>query len=247
MIFISYRQRPDYPLILLANRDEFYERPTARAAYWEDHPDILAGRDLIARGTWLGVTRGGRFAAVTNFREPDGPRGDISRGDLVADFLKTDAPAGRYLEDVRQRADRYSGFNLLAGEINEHRNEIFYYSNRGGGILELERGLYGLSNHLLDTPWPKVVRGKEALNGLLAGNAFDRERFFGLLADRTQAPDEELPDTGVGPELERLLSPVFIRTPVYGTRCSTVLTIDGNFGIELEERVFGAEAGEVSG
>jgi uncharacterized protein with NRDE domain len=238
IIFVGFNVREDHPLILAANRDEFYNRPTAAAAFWEDAPDIFAGRDLVGGGTWLGVNKRGRFAAVTNYRDPNGRVGSISRGSLVADFLRGDEPAGEYLEGVRSRAEEFSGFNLLAGELTAARQELFYYSNRGGEVSELKPGVYGLSNHLLDTGWPKVSGGKLRFEALLNENELDKESIFRLLSDEALADDSALPDTGVGYEIEKALSAVFIRTPGYGTRCSTLLTFDGDFRYDLDERVF---------
>lgn len=238
IIFIAFEARGDFPLILAANRDEFYDRPTAAAGWWDDAPEIFAGRDLVGGGTWLGMSRSGRFAAVTNYRDPAGKIGTLSRGALVTDFLRGNLPAREYLEVVRAYADDFSGFNLLAGEMSETRRELFYYSNRGGEVRVLERGIYGLSNHLLDTPWPKVAGGKARFEGFVSSYEFDKEDYFGLLADEALAADETLPDTGVEREIERVLSAIFIKTPVYGTRCSTVLTIDRELSFELDERVF---------
>lgn len=238
VIFLSYRQRPDFPLILLANRDEFYNRATERARHWDDFPHILAGRDLVGGGTWLGVTKQGRFAAVTNYRDPNAPVGRLSRGNLVADFLKTDEPAKLYLKRIQERAYEFSGFNLLLGEISKQKDEVFYFSNREDKIKKLEKGLYGVSNHLLDTPWRKVEKGKAVLAELLKNERIAKESFFELLSDEALADDADLPDTGVGYGKEKLLSPIFIKTPVYGTRSSTVLTFDKNFKTDFEERVF---------
>lgn len=238
VIYFAYDHHPNYPLILAANRDEFYDRPTQAAQYWEDLPFIFAGRDLVAGGTWLGVTRSGRFAAVTNYRDAHAPTGDLSRGALVADFLKAEVPAGEYMASIRSRADKYSGFNLLVGETNAGRNEVFYFSNRGEKIRKLEKGIYALSNHLLDTPWPKVSSGRKRFSELIAHDKIAKAKLFELLADESVAEDDELPDTGIGYEREKLLSAIFIKTPVYGTRSSTVLTIDKNFSFDLEEKVF---------
>ena len=238
VIFFAFNTRADYPLVLAANRDEFYNRPSAAAAYWEDRPDIYAGRDLVGGGTWLGVTRSGRFAAVTNYRDTNGATGTVSRGDLTADFLKGNAPAEGYLDGLEKRAGDFSGFNLILGEINGARREVFHYSNRGGGVVKLEPGIYGLSNHLLNTPWPKVRTGLERFSGLLAAGEIDRERIFSLLSDQALAADDDLPDTGVGLEIERALSAIFIKTPVYGTRCSTLLMFDKDLQFDLEERIF---------
>jgi uncharacterized protein with NRDE domain len=238
VIFFAYEVHPRYPLILLANRDEFYDRPTEKARYWKDFPDIYAGRDLVGGGTWLGVSRKGRFSAVTNFRDPNARTGTISRGNLVADFLKTDEPAENYLKNIQSRSSDFSGFNLLAGEINSAKNELFYFSNCGGEIKKLSAGIYGLSNHLLDTPWRKIEMGKEIFAAILKQKSFSDELFFELLSDDILADDADLPDTGIGFEREKLLSSIFIKTPIYGTRCSTVLKFERDFKFDFDERVF---------
>lgn len=237
IIYFAFDHIPENPLILLANRDEFYARPTAAAGYWKDFPGIYGGHDLQSGGTWLGVTNSGRFAAVTNFRDPNAPTGTLSRGNLVADFLKTEQPAKEYLTDVDRRAGEYSGFNLIVGQIAKWR-ELFYYSNRSKVIEELSGGIYGLSNHLLDTPWPKVEKGKGRFAELLEDARASNESFFELLSDQSLAADEDLPSTGVPYEVEKALSAIFIRTPGYGTRCSTVLRFNGSFEWDFEERVF---------
>ena len=177
------------------------------------------------------------MAAVTNYRDPLAPTGKVSRGNLVADFLKSSEPAEDYLQNVQSAARAYSGFNLLVGEINARKNEIFYFSNRGAEIKKLESGIYGLSNHLLDTPWRKVENGKAALAKIIREKDFSKEMFFELLSDEALADNTDLPDTGIGYEKEKLLSAIFIKTPVYGTRCSTVLTFDKDFRCDFEERV----------
>ncbi len=189
VIFFALHSHSDHPLILLANRDEFYARPSQAAGYWQDLPNIYGGRDLQGGGTWLGVTRSGRFAAVTNYRDPAAPTGIRSRGDLVAGFLQSDLAATDYLTDVHARSGEYSGFNLLVGEFSKARNELHYYSNRGADPRELKPGIYGLSNHLLDTPWPKVATGKARFTQILPTNTIDNHRFFELLADETLAED----------------------------------------------------------
>jgi len=240
VIFFSFQKHPEFPLILLANRDEFYNRPTERAKYWKDFPQIFAGRDLVGKGTWLGVNSQGKFAAVTNYRQPFAPKGLHSRGNLTANFLKSDESAEDYLKEIQKQKDDFSGFNLLVGEINNQKNELFYFSNRGGEIKKLESGIYGLSNHLLDTPWRKVEKGKQFLRENLIGK-FSKDACFQLLGDETLADDEDLPDTGIGYEREKLLSAIFIKTPIYGTRCSTVLTFDKDFNFDFEEINFLSE------
>ncbi len=233
LILFAYEKHPDHRLILAANRDEFYDRPTAALTYWQDHPGILAGRDLKSMGTWMGINRTGKFAAITNYREPgrqilDAP----SRGHLVSDYLIGDLPPSEYLEQLRQKAHYYNGFNLLVGNTRS----LFYYSNRRDGILRLDPGVYGLSNRLLDTRWPKVHLGKSRLSALIESNTdLPRETILSLLQNQKRPPDHQLPDTGVGIEWERTLSPLFISSPNYGTRCSTLLTIDRRQRVRMTE------------
>ncbi len=238
LILFAYNMHPSYRLILAANRDEFYDRPTAAADFWKDHPHVLAGRDLKEKGTWLGVTTGGRFAAITNYREPlSWMPVAPSRGKLVSRYLTGRARPGKYLEKISTDAMLFNGFNLLAGD----RDELWGYSNRGD-IQKLSAGIYGLSNHLLDTPWPKVQRGKKQLSQALhlKGEELE-EALFAMLADRHVPPDQRLPDTGVGLEWEKVLSPIFIKSPDYGTRSSTILLIAKNRRVKLVEKVFNGE------
>ena len=239
LILFAYRQHERYRLILAANRDEFYGRPTASAAFWGDAPDLLAGRDLKSGGTWLGVTRAGRFAAITNYREPDVRlEGAPSRGELVAGFLQSDDAPQAYLDRLAPSADRYNGFNLIVGDAEE----TGYFSNREGAVRMLGPGVYGLSNHLLDTPWPKVEQGKTLLEEHLSRDEIDAGALLVALNNPTQAPDAALPDTGVGLAWERALSPLFIQSPDYGTRASTVLLIRHDGEVTFAERTF--QAGE---
>lgn len=234
VLFIAYHSHPRYPLIVLANRDEFYDRPTAPLGRWSDHPHVQAGRDLVGGGTWLGATDAGKFAAVTNFRDPSGRPGSISRGHLVADFLIGGASAEDHLKDVSEAAARYSGFNLILMDASG----LYYFSNVSGGIRKLTPGVYGLSNHLLNTPWPKVSSGIAAFRQLIAADDISRQSAFALLADETLAAEEALPDTGIERERERLLSPIFVRSNNYGTRSSTFVLVDNERTVDLEERVF---------
>jgi uncharacterized protein with NRDE domain len=236
LILFSYKQHPVYPLILAANRDEFLERPTAPADFWPDAPTVLAGRDLVGGGSWLGVTRGGRLAALSNYRDfSRREKGERSRGLLVSDFLRGEKGPAAYLEQVAQERGSYKSFNLLVGD----RLELYCYSSRRDGIRRLTPGLYGLSNHLLDTPWPKVERGKEALAALLAqGGNPHPEDLFALMADTARPDDALLPDTGIGLEWERILSSPFIVSPRYGTRSSTVVLFGGDGAGTFIERTF---------
>lgn len=237
VIFFAFEQHPDHPFILLANRDEFFARPTRAAGYWEDFENVYGGRDLQGGGTWLGATRNGRFSAVTNFRDPNAPPGTRSRGDLVADYLNSAQPARKYLEEVERNRNEYAGFNLLIGKIGESR-ELFYYSNRAEGVRELTPGIYGLSNGLLDTPWPKVVKGKRQFEELVRSGETSNHNLFKILSDESLAADADLPSTGIPYEAEKAISAIFIKTPGYGTRCSTVLRFDKNSEWSFEERVF---------
>ena len=236
LILFAHRVHPDQPLILAANRDEFYDRPTAPAAFWEESPEVLAGRDLLRGGTWLGVSRGGCFAVVSNFRDPDETEtGKRSRGLLVSEFLQGEAPPGPFLRQVAGQRKDYRSFNLIAGTPEE----IWYYSNREDRVRRLEPGLYGLSNHLLDSPWPKVVRVKQALSELLEeSGAIRPENLFSIMTDTRRPPDAHLPDTGVGLERERLLAPPFIVSPDYGTRSTTVLLFGSDGTATFVERSF---------
>lgn len=247
LLLVAFRMHPAWRLVVAANRDELHSRATAPAGWWADHPDVLGGRDLEGGGTWLGITRQGRFAALTNVREPGSMRrGPHSRGGLVRDFLLGTASPGESLDALGPQGRDYPGFNLLVAD----EAELWHWSNRGPGPRRLESGLYGVSNAGLDTPWPKVVRGKTRLGELLAEGRLDPpaalEAVMGLLGDRFLPPDDALPDTGVGLERERLLAPAFILSPVYGTRSSTLLLVGHDGAILLVERSFN-ERGEPSG
>lgn len=234
LILFAWKVSAEFPLVVAANRDEFHSRPTAGAGFWEDQPAILAGRDLEGRGTWLGLDRSGRFAAVTNFRDASPvPSGAASRGLLASGFLEGAESPGAFAAQVASAGDAYRGFNFLAGD----REELWWVSNRGSGARPLAPGVYGLSNHLLDTPWPKVTRGKRRLQGVL-GLAPALEPLLEILADTAAADDADLPDTGVGSERERLLSAARIVSPDYGTRCSSALVIGADGRVRFAERAF---------
>jgi len=241
LIFLSLHQHPNYKLIVAANRDEFYARKTVAAEFWNDHPQIVGGKDLEARkpdgtcGTWMAMNKNGRIAMVTNYRDLKNLKSQApSRGHLVTDFLLSDSRPEKYLKSIEPRASLYNGFNLIVGSAEE----LFYLSNYKEGIVNIENGFHGLSNHLLDTPWPKVRRGKEKMKILFEEKKIKPEEILSALYDEQQAPDEQLPDTGVGLERERMLSSMFIKSPNYGSRCSTVVTIDRNNKVEFTERVY---------
>jgi len=241
LIVFAWRVIPGLPLVACANRDEFYDRPATPAGPWPDAPHIIAGRDLRGGGSWMGVTKTGpngpKFAALTNIRSPDDRRTDApTRGALVADFLKGDLDAPAYLDRIAGSAQAYNGFNLVLGD----REGMYWFSNRAGADPRngkaLEPGIYGVSNSLLDAPWPKVVRTKATFASLLLQGA-PEEAYFEMLADTTRAPDMRLPDTGVPIDLERQLSAVCIEIPGYGTRTSTVVKMYLDAEPELHERV----------
>jgi uncharacterized protein with NRDE domain len=225
-----------YRLIFAANRDEYYNRPTAPLCFWDDAPGILAGRDLKRSGTWLGVTRTGRIAAITNFREPGLQiKNAPSRGHLVSDFLVSKESPKNYIEHVKSMGHKFNGFNLFIGD----RADLFYYSNRKNHIEKLKPGLYGVSNRFLDTPWPKVTKGKADLIKLIDNtDKINHEDIFGILKDNSYPPDSELPDTGVGLGWERVLSPLFITSKFYGTRSSSVILIERSDNLTFLERTF---------
>jgi uncharacterized protein with NRDE domain len=235
LIVFAWQLMPSTPLIAAANRDEFYERPAAPAGWWDDHPDIYAGRDLQAGGTWMGVTRCSRFAAITNIRAPKEFRTDApSRGHLVKDYLASNLTPQEYIEDISQEAVEYNGFNLLVG----NRNTLIWYSNRGQANPRngqpLSPGIYGLSNGLLNDPWHKVVKTRAQFGSLLCTSA-PEEAYFDMLGDTALAPDTHLPSTGVDIPTERMLSAVCIHSPGYGTRTSTLVRMHAEGGASLKE------------
>jgi len=235
LVFFSVKQHPDYPLIVVANRDEFYNRSTKSAGYWPASPQVLGGLDLQANGTWLGITTEGKIGWLTNFRDPKNisPQA-TSRGLLVSDYLTSSQKALKYLKMIERKENTYNPFNLIVGTIEE----LYYFSNYKKGIEKIAPGLYGLSNAFLDTPWPKVKLGKEKLSAILKKEKFDTEELFELLSDNSSPPDYQLPDTGIGLELERALSSMFVKTQNYGTRCSTIIMADNNNRIFFSERVY---------
>jgi len=240
ILLVAHDVHPHYRLVLMANRDEAYDRPAAPAAFWEDAPEVLAGRDLRDGGTWLGVTRSGRWAALTNFREPGRRRQEApSRGGLVSGFLLGSKTPASFVHEETAGAGAYNGFSLFCGD----GSALAFLSNRDAAPRILEPGLYGLSNGPLDRPWPKVELGRRGLASLLeAAPPLDEEGVFSLLADASRPPDEDLPDTGLGLEIERALSPIFVATERYGTRCSTLLALDMEGAALFVERTYHAGA-----
>ena len=241
LIFLALNQHPKYKLILAANRDEFYARKTEASAYWPDHKNILGGRDLEAMredktcGTWMAMTTSGRIAMVTNYRDLRNLKKVApSRGHLVSDFLIRDAEAPEYLKSVENSKMDYNGFNLILGDVNN----LYYLSNYKDGIEKLEKGVYGLSNALLQTAWPKVELLKARMTSALKQAIINPDELLNILQDEKQAGDEQLPDTGIGLERERALSSMFIKTNGYGTRCSTVVLVNHTNEVFFQERTF---------
>ncbi len=241
LIFFSLKQHPTYKLIVAANRDEFYNRKTAAADFWKDYPNILGGRDLEANGTWMGMTTSGKISMLTNYRDPKNINPSApSRGQLVSDYLEQQIAPEDYLNKIAPNASAYNGFNLLVG----NSEEFFYLSNYKKGIDKIASDLHGLSNHLLETAWPKVVRGKQKFEKFLALPDLTSDQLFEFLYDGERASDDQLPDTGIGLERERALSSMFIKSPGYGSRCSTVILVDQKNNVEFSERVYNLETFE---
>lgn len=235
LIFISLDQHPRYKLLVAGNRDEFYDRPTQPAAYWPDFPGILGGRDLEAGGTWLGVTTGGKISMLTNYRDPQNIDPSApTRGRLVADYLEGSQTAAAYLEAVNASGIRYNGFNLLSGDADE----LYYYSNYHRFVQKVQPGFYGLSNKFIDTPWPKVVNGKQKIGPAFSRTTIDPEEIFRLLYDDSTAPPDQLPDTGLARDMELALSAMFIKTGNYGSRCSTIVAVDRDDNWSFWERSY---------
>jgi uncharacterized protein with NRDE domain len=242
LILIAFQSSADFPLLVAGNRDEFHARPAHAAEWWADDRDVLGGRDLQAGGTWLGLHRSGRFAAVTNFRDAAPSRGDKrSRGHLVSEFLRSRAAPLEYLRSIE--GQHYAGFNLLVSD----GQSLASLSNRDGAARELAAGVYGLSNATLDTPWEKIVRSKRALNALLSADAVNETSLFRLLADRDKAPAHEVTSEHLPFATAHAITAPFIVLPEYGTRCSTVVMADRHGRWTLAERRFnpaGAKTGE---
>jgi uncharacterized protein with NRDE domain len=241
LIFLALNQHPTYKLIIAANRDEFYGRKTAPADFWKDQPAIIGGRDLEANGTWMAMNKNGRISLVTNYRDPANINPNApSRGQLVSNYLIDNEAPSTYLKSLEPKAKEYNGFNLLVGSPDE----LWYLSNYKEGIQKLDTGVYGLSNHLLDTPWPKVELGKSKFREAISTKEIKPISLFDFLYDEQKAPDNLLPETGVGIERERALSSMFIKMKGYGTRCSTVVLVDKKNCVSYSERIYNVETFE---
>lgn len=244
LITFAYKAHPTYKLILAANRDEFYARPTRAAQFWENEnlPKILAGKDLEAGGTWMGLSKSATWSALTNFRDPANIKENApSRGDLVLNFLKGNDSGNAYLSQVKKKANEYNGFNLLIGD----RKNLYHFSNSSNKVTRIEKGVHGVSNAVLDTPWPKLDQAKSDLHKVIEEEHFTTEELFELLKNDQKAPDETLPKTGIPYEWEKKLSSVFIKTENYGTRCSTIMLIDYQGNAQFFERRYNPLTSEI--
>ncbi|MFJ7882598.1 NRDE family protein [Pseudomonas sp. NPDC096917] len=241
MCLIVFAWRPGHaqPLVVAANRDEFYARPSKPLAQWVEAPQVFAGRDLEAGGTWLGVGANGRFAALTNIREPHQPPARRSRGELVSNYLCGNQSIAEYFADIGPRTVEYAGYNLLLG----NGDQLWHFNSKDLAPQPLSAGIYGLSNAGLDTPWPKLLKAKAALAEVLSDP--QPQALLALLKDPQTAQFSELPDTGVGLATEHLLSSVFIASPSYGTRASTALIINADGSRVMVEHSFGPLGGRL--
>lgn len=244
LVLLAIKEHPEYPLMILSNRDEFYKRASSPADFWIENPDVFSGRDLVGNGTWLGVNRDGRFSLITNYRNPQRYTASApSRGLLVSDFLLESAPITSldYINKVAVNSDFYNPFNIVVGDSNN----IYYYSNVEKKIKELSRGIYCMSNHLLNTPWYKVEKAKELFirnkDNLLARSSRDEtlDLLYPILLDNSSSPDYLLPDTGVGMDLEKRLSSIFVTIPEhgYGTYSSSIILFAKN-KISFSEKIY---------
>ncbi len=235
LILFAYNAHEQYPLVVAANRDEFFNRPTAPLEFWEDHNEILAGRDLDKGGTWMGINKNGKIAMVTNYRDMSRLKVEaLSRGDLVAGFLKSQDESEAYLNNLQPSVNQYNDFNLVIGE----GGKLWYVSSLRPEPELIEAGIHGLSNKILDTPWPKVQEGKLFLKNIINQSDPDFNDLFNFLDVKSTYPEEQLPDTGVGTEWEKVLSAAFIASPEYGTRCSTLLVVDKSGNVTMKERTY---------
>ncbi len=245
LIAFAFNVRTDYPLLLVANRDEFHDRAAAPMDWWDDAPDVLAGRDLREQGTWLGVSRSGRAAAVTNVRLPAdmNRHHSLSRGKLISDYLRGALGAHEFAASLEADASKFGAFNLLLYQPGA----LLYVRNVPNfSCTEVSAGVHALSNAQLDVPWPKACAVQQAMEQWLATDLSDEASLLSSMHSDARPPDGQLPDTGVGLEMERMLSPAFIRTPTYGTRCTSVLRIGADHQISLREIRFNAD-GQRSG
>lgn len=242
LCLFALNEHDEYPFILLANRDEFRNRPSAKADFWNDHSNVLGGRDLKEMGTWLGVTQEGRIAFLTNHRNMDSVKKEApTRGKLVSEYLTSNESPDNYVNSI-ENPKAYNGFNLMVGTPEA----LTYFSNVAHSSITVTKGIHGLSNALLDTSWPKVDSGKEQLTEAISDNKVDLDNLFEILSDPKEAQDKNLPETGIGLEWERKLSSRFINMPTYGTVCSTVILVNRKRELIFEERTFSGNGQSVA-
>jgi len=234
LIVFGYKVSEEYPLVLAANRDEFYRRPTLPMQFWEDSPDLLAGKDLEQGGTWLGIHRNGMFAALTNYRNPAALKPNApTRGEIIIDFLNSKKSPEEFIHDFGSNAMSYNGFNLIFGNVDH----LFWFTSLTNKIEKITPGIHGLSNRFLNTPWPKVESGKKAMKNAMT-DTLTPDHLFSFLKDSSVPDDDRLPETGVGLEWERILSPLFIESETYGTRSSTTMMVDQKGSMKITERTY---------
>ncbi len=241
LLLLSYKTNPNYKLVIAANRDEFYDRPTALLHNWENHSELFAGKDLKEQGTWLGITKKGKIAAITNYRDMTKIKSNApTRGKIVTDFLLNKILPEEYSITLIETSDIYNGYNLIYGHIDN----LFYFSNISKRPVKLSAGIFGLSNHFLDSPWPKVVKSKKLFSKILQEPNPSKNKLFELLKDNEIYPDETLPETGLGIELERMVSPIFTATEKYGTRSSSVIFVDFENNVDFTEKSYNSKSKE---
>jgi len=227
LILFVLNEHPKYKFILAANRDEFFSRPSYKSDYWSENKNVLGGRDELSKGTWLGINKSGRFIAITNYRDPNFDRENIkSRGEISKDFLLSDMNVHSFISQISNEKKLYNGFNILLSDNGF--DSLYHYSNVSDETTNISDGCHGLSNHLLDTNWPKVGTGKNELTKIIKSDSIDVKDLIIMLKDEVIAPDDALPNTGISYDLEKKLSPVFISMKGYGTRCSSAMLIDKN-------------------
>ncbi len=240
LLLISYLSHPEYKLIIAANRDEFFKRPATPVHFWDKHPNLLAGKDIEAGGTWLGLTTAGKFSAITNYRDIRNlKQNSPTRGKLVTDFLLNNRSISEFAKELNENADLYNGYNLIFGNLSG----LNYFSNQTKTLYELKPGIYGLSNHLLDTPWYKVEKSKKLFSKILTNKDLLAEDFFEILSDKSYSPDDLLPDTGLEKRVEREISAIFVSTLEYGTRSSTVILVNHQNQVTFKEKSLNYETG----
>tara|TARA_R100001143_G_scaffold58746_1_gene56828 strand:- start:39468 stop:40256 length:789 start_codon:yes stop_codon:yes gene_type:complete len=243
LIVFAYKYHPQYPLILAGNRDEFHQRPTQKLHVWDGDPKILAGKDLKAGGTWLGINQHGKFAAVTNYRDLSNIKKNApSRGSIVTEILNSDLSTKEKLSDMAPDFSKYNGFNLIAGTVDD----LYYGSNHDHSFQKIKPGLYGISNASLNTPWPKTNSALENFSTVLNNGQPDSNEIFDLLSDTNRYPKEMLPKTGLSPEMEKAVSSVFILTEDYGTRSSALLFFDKSGNVKFTEKTYSPGTTEVT-